>query len=185
MALINRHLMVNPSFTAVHCTHTAEADLDDFLAAGGNVCICPLTEANLGDGLANVARIWRHEGRVCAGTDSNARISFLEELRWLEYGQRLARQTRGVCRDERGRVGAGLWSVATVNGARALGIKTGLIKAGMEADLMVVDLGAPSLAGATAENLLETLILGAADHVVRGVCVGGRWLDPADPSRST
>ncbi|TVQ52476.1 MAG: formimidoylglutamate deiminase, partial [Phycisphaerales bacterium] len=117
MALVNDHLEVSPLFTAVHATHTNEADMEAFLDAGGNVCLCPLTEANLGDGLANVPWILKHGGHLALGSDSNARISMLEEARWMEYGQRLAHQMRGVCRDDNGAIATTLMSAMTVHGA--------------------------------------------------------------------
>lgn len=175
MGLLNANLSINPMFTAVHCTHTAAADMDDFLDAGGNVCICPLTEANLGDGLANVSRIIKQDGHVCLGTDSNARICFAEEMRWLEYGQRLASQTRGVCVDEAGRNADVLLRMATANGARSLGIKAGVIKPGCAADLCVLDLNAPSLAGWTDESLLGSFVFGTGNEAIAATCVGGRW----------
>lgn len=175
MALLNAHLSINPMFTAVHCTHTAAADMDDFLDAGGNVCICPLTEANLGDGLANVSRIFKQDGHICLGTDSNARICFAEEMRWLEYNQRLANQTRGVCVDEAGRSAEALLNIATVNGARSLGIKAGAIKPGYLADFCVLDLNAPSLEGWTEDSLLGSLIFGAGNSAIKATCVGGKW----------
>jgi formimidoylglutamate deiminase len=179
MALVNERVDVGPTLTCVHCTHTAGADMDDYLERGGTVCICPLTEANLGDGLANVPSIRRGAGRISLGTDSNARIGFLEEMRWLEYGQRLATRSRGVCRDEAGRVGPVLLAMATRNGARALGLRAGMIRPGHLADFVAVDLGASSLGGYDEGTLIDALILGGADQAVAGVCVGGRWLGSA------
>jgi formimidoylglutamate deiminase len=175
MALLNEHLAINPHFTAVHCTHAAAADMDDFLNAGGNVCICPLTEANLGDGLANISRILKHDGHICLGTDSNSRINMTEEMRLLEYGQRLVGQTRGVCLDEHGRTAETLFHMATANGARALGIKAGAIKVGYLADLCVLDLDAPSLAGWTEQTLLSSFIYGTGNEAISATCVGGQW----------
>jgi len=105
-------------FTAVHCTHTSPADMQDFVAAGGNVLVCPLTEGNLGethpsftpvspqfhpgftpiqphlgDGIADLSHCG---GRISVGSDCNARIDMLEELRWLEYAQRLEHIQRGA-----------------------------------------------------------------------------------------
>ena len=60
----------------------------EFLARGGRVCVCPLTEANLGDGIPDLSAPHTAGGRLSLGTDSNARISAIEEMRWLEYGQR-------------------------------------------------------------------------------------------------
>jgi len=176
MALLNESLNISPLFTAVHCTHTANADLDAFIEAGGNVCVCPLTEANLGDGLANVQRIIGGGGAICLGSDSNARISMTEEMRWLEYGQRLATQSRGVCRNEAGDTAAKLWDMATINGARSLGLHAGAIEKGNHADFAVIDLEAPSLAGWDDESLLAALVLGTGNEAIDRVCVGGRWI---------
>jgi formiminoglutamate deiminase len=186
-ALLRARLRLNPAFTAVHCTHTAEADLDELIEAGASICLCPLTEANLGDGFANVPRMLRRGGRLCLGTDSNSRISMLEEMRLLEYGQRLAAQRLGVCRDEEGHVAPALWRAATVNGARALGLQAGRIRTGDLADLVAIDLGAPCLAGWSPETLLASLVFGAGEDAVAGVCVGGRWtpgIGGAGPARA-
>src|SRR5579864_5343875 len=131
--------------TAVHCTHTAPEDMERFLHAGGTVCVCPLTEANLGDGLADLTICHRWGGRISLGTDSNARISMLEEMRWLEYGQRLRAESRGLLRDSAGEVATSLLRAATVGGARALGLPCGEIAAGCWADLAAIDLDHPAL----------------------------------------
>jgi formimidoylglutamate deiminase len=175
LALVNRHLAVGPTFTAVHLTHSAAADLDDYFGAGGNACICPLTEANLADGLPNLRWMLREGGRICLGTDSNARIGFTEEMRWLEYGQRLAGQERGVCRDGAGDVAPRLLQFATVNGARSLGLRSGAIRPGGPADLAAIDLDHPALAGWCPDSLLAAWILGTGNEAVAEVCVGGRW----------
>ncbi len=162
--------------TAVHCTHTAPDDLARFTAAGGRVCVCPLTEANLGDGLAPLAALGEAaRDRLCLGTDSNARISMVEEARWLEYGQRLAGERRGALTDAAGRVAPVLLAAATRGGAGSLGIAAGEIAPGRWADLVAVDLDHPALAGAGADELLAAFLLGAGDEAVAASCVGGRW----------
>lgn len=175
MALLNEHLAIDPKFTAIHCTHTAGADLDDFLNAGGNVGICPMSEANLGDGLANVPAMLRRGGHICIGTDANTRLSMTEELRWLEYGQRLAHQKRGVCVDSDGRVAEQLLEMGTVNGARSLGLRAGAIKPGLVADFIAIDLRTPTLAGFDPSSLLTAFILGTGNEAIARVCVGGHW----------
>ncbi|MBV8199007.1 MAG: formimidoylglutamate deiminase [Acidobacteria bacterium] len=161
--------------TAVHCTHTAPEDLERFLEAGGTLCVCPLTEANLGDGLADLTIAHRRGDRISLGTDSNARISLLEEMRWLEYGQRLRAESRGLLRDAAGAVAPNLLRAATVGGARALGLPCGEVAAGCWADLVAVDLDHPALAGWEPETLLETLIFGAGDEAIVATAVGGEW----------
>jgi formimidoylglutamate deiminase len=184
MALLVERMEVSERFTAVHCTHTAPRDMERFLAAGGNVCICPLTEANLGDGIADLPAILARGGRVSLGTDSNARISMLEEMRWLEYAQRLRLERRGVCVDGEGDVARVLLAAATANGARALGLDAGRIAAGALADFVVVDLDAPALRGASDDDLLATLVFGAGDETLAEVCVGGCWVATRWPRQS-
>ncbi len=103
--------------TAVHCTHTSPPDMSALLARGWRVCICPVTEANLGDGLPDLSALHETGGRISLGTDSNARISMLEEMRWLEYGQRLRREVRGALTDVDGGVAATVLAAATSGGA--------------------------------------------------------------------
>lgn len=167
--------------TAVHCTHTDPADMERFAAAGGTVCLCPLTEGNLGDGIADVRGIRQSGARLAIGTDSNARLSPIEEMRWMEYGQRLATQSRGLLRDEQGEVGRVLLHAATEGGASALGVESGRIAPGAWADFAAIDLGSPLLDGWTPETLLDSLIFGATEAVVAATCVGGRWEET--PSR--
>src|SRR5262245_2935028 len=131
MALVNANLQVNPMFTAVHCTHTAAADMEEYLSKGGNVCINPLTEGNLGDGIPAVGRILRKGGHICLGSDSNTRLCWTEEMRWLEYGQRLTTLQRGICADEEGCVAPKLFEMTTANGARSLAVKAGRIQPGL------------------------------------------------------
>ena len=161
--------------TAVHCTHTAPEDMERFLEAGGTACLCPLTEANLGDGLPDLAVIQRREDRLSLGTDSNARISLLEEMRWLEYGQRLRAESRGMLRDDGGAVARTLLRAATAGGARALGLPCGELAPGCWADLVAVDLAHPALLGWEPETLLEALVFGCGNEAIVASAVGGVW----------
>lgn len=178
MQLLCDRLAIDDRFTAVHCTHTDPGDLARFARAGANVCICPLTEANLADGVADIPSVRAAGGALCIGTDSNARISFTEELRWLEYVQRLSRQRRGVVVDEAGSVARALMEIGAAGGARALGVDAGAIQPGGLADLAAVDLNHPSLRGFDPDSLLDSLLLGGADSAIDEVCVGGRWRRP-------
>ena len=176
MELLLDRLDVGREFTAVHCTHTHADDMAGFIERRANVCICPLTEANLGDGLSDAAKMWATGGYICLGSDSNFRIDFNEEMRLLEYGQRLKYERRGILKSDSGDVAAGLWQTATLNGARSLGLRAGAIAEDRLADLIAVDLDAPSLKGYTPQTLLASLVFGCDSRVVRRVCVGGRWI---------
>ncbi len=175
MDLLLEALGTATDVTAVHCTHTSPEDMERFIAGGGTACICPLTEANLGDGIADLPFLHERGGAVCLGSDSNARISPLEEMRWLEYAQRLSTQSRGVLWDEGGQVARPLLHAATTAGAEALGVDAGRITPGAWADLVAIDLTAPTLEGWEPETLLESLVFGAAEEAIAATCVGGEW----------
>ncbi len=175
MQLLNERLDIGGHFTAVHCTHTHPDDMARFLARGGRVCACPLTEANLGDGIPDLYPVQVLHGSLSLGTDSNARIGFFEEMRWLEYGQRLRNERRGLLADRAGEMARVLLEAATDGGAGALGVPAGSIQAGMWADFAVIDLGHPALAGYGVESLLDSIVFGAGAEVICGTAVGGRW----------
>ncbi|HEY0554909.1 MAG TPA: formimidoylglutamate deiminase [Thermoanaerobaculia bacterium] len=181
MALLLETLGTATDLTAVHCTHTDPEEMDRFLSAGGTVCLCPLTEGNLGDGIAAVPRLPPQRRSLCLGSDSNARISSIEEMRWLEYVQRLATESRGVLRDREGDVARVLLEAATTGGAKALGVEAGRIEAGLWADFAAIDLDSPLIAGWTPERLLESVIFGATEEVVAATCVGGEWEEHRGP----
>ncbi len=183
MQLVLDALPAATGFTAIHCTHTPTEDMERFLSAGGTVCMCPLTEANLGDGVPDLSPS-RRRGGLSLGTDSNARISLLEEMRWLEYGQRLRAEGRGILRDGDGLVARTLWRAATIGGARALGLPCGELEPGCWADLVAVDLGHPALSGWEPETLLETLVFGGGDEVIAATAVGGVWQEKDGEARA-
>lgn len=177
LRLVLDELEPDRRFTCVHGTHAGERELSELRAAGGTLCVCPLTEANLGDGICALEPL-REPGAeepLALGTDSNARLSMLEEMRWLEYAQRLRREERGVLCDSEGRVAERLLRAATAGGARALDLEAGALRPGAWADLVLVDLDAPALAGCDDEALAAALVLGAGEEALAGVAVGGRW----------
>jgi formimidoylglutamate deiminase len=175
MRLLCDELGAGGNFTAVHCTHTSPADMTAFLTLGGRVCVCPLTEANLGDGIPDLSAPHAVGGRLSLGTDSNARISAIEEMRWLEYGQRLRGELRGALIAPGGEVAATTLDAATSGGAAALGVGTGRIAPGEWADLAAVDLSVSCLAGVPAAGLLDAIVFGAGNGVIAGTFVGGKW----------
>lgn len=173
------HAPVTPQTTAVHCTHTAPADLAEFARRGGAVCICPITEANLGDGICDVSTILDAGGAICIGSDSNVRIDAFEELRWLELVQRLAREQRGVLLDDHQANAPRLLRAATFDAAAALGLDAGKLEPGALADVLEIDLSHPQLAGLTSETFAAGLIHGAGRAVIREAVVAGRRVSAA------
>ena len=164
--------------SAVHCTHSREDELTKLISTGAGVCICPLTEASLGDGI--FLSLEPTEGEVSIGTDCNARIDMFEEMRWLEYTQRLKRGQRGVFAsvvpDRKGTLSKYLFDCATVVGARHLQVDTGTIEKGKWADFALLDLKASSLRGAPVDEVMGSCIFGgSAEGLIVNSCVGGRW----------
>ncbi len=184
MRMVLEDLAPGPDFTAVHCTHTSVEDLADFARSGATACLCPSTEGNLGDGIAELPVIRAANGAIAVGTDLNSRFCPREELRWMEYVQRVARRKRGVIVDERGETGPALLRIGTVGGARSLGLDAGEIRPGAWADLCAVDLDHPSLAGATERELASAIVFGSGPEAILGTWVGGRWRARRGASRS-
>ena len=176
MRLLLDHGVIDDRTTAVHCTHSTPEDLRDFAEAGGTVCLCPNTEGNLGDGIPDLATMRAAGIPIAIGTDLNSRLSPTEDLRWIEYVQRIHRQMRGAVIDDHARLGGGLLEIGTVNGARSLGLDTGEIAPGCLADFAAIDLGHRTLTGVSPAVILEAIITGTGPEAMAGTCVGGRWL---------
>jgi formimidoylglutamate deiminase len=169
--------LLRAGFTAVHAIHVQAEDVARLARAGAAVCACPSTERNLGDGVVPADAYARAGVPLCLGTDSQASVDMLDEARQLEGHLRLARLRRAVLDPGTGRVDGlarRLLEAATVQGARSLGLAVGELAPGAPADCFTVDLEEPSLAGASREALLASLLVGGARARVREVWVGGR-----------
>ena len=169
--------LLTPHWCVIHATHATPEELEGLAAAGAAVCVSISTEANLGDGFFDAARFLNKDGRLCVGSDSQSTVSPAEELRWLEYQQRLRKRRRGVlAAKSESHVGTRLWRDAALNGARALGQAVGRIAVGCRADWLVLDAEHPSMAGACADTALDCLLFAGADKAIRDVMVGGQWV---------
>ena len=145
------------------------------LAATGAVAgLCPITESSLGDGIFN-GTIWAGAGgRYGFGSDSNIRISLTEELRTLEYSQRLRDRARAVLAVPGRSTGRVIYDAGLDGGATAAGRNTGAIRPGLWADLAAVDLDNPVMAGRRGDQMLDSLIFAGQDGLVRDVWSAGR-----------
>lgn len=167
---------VGPRWCLVHATHLDDAERDGLARSGAVAGLCPTTEANLGDGLFPLAPYLAAGGELGIGSDSNVSISPAEELRWLEYGQRLVTQRRAVAALEPGAsAGETLYARAARGGARACGLSSGALTVGARADLVVLDDRRPPLAGAPPGELIDRYVFAAGRAAVRHVMVRGRW----------
>ena len=182
-----QHLMdiapVDGRWCLIHATHM-EPDETEALARSGAVAgLCPLTEANLGDGTFDAVRFTAAGGRWGVGSDSHIQVGLADELRQLEYSQRLAHRARNVLAQGGGSTGRALFDTALAGGAQALGTRPAAIAPGAPADLVALDAGSPALAGRAGDALLDAWIFTGAkavDHVWsagRPVVIDGRHVD--------
>lgn len=154
--------------TCVHCTFTSANQMSVYAQRGTNICVCPLTEGYLGDGIPNIV----DNNTICLGTDCNNRICMLEEMRWLAYCQHMKRNSRRVC----GLNARKLLRIATENGARSLGLKesVGRFEVGMEMDFVGFDLLSHRIKSIPADEMLDAIVFGAGNDEICMTAVGGR-----------
>lgn len=170
------HAPVDRRWCLVHATHVSEDEVARVAASGAVVGLCPTTEANLGDGVFPAAAYLGTGGCFGIGSDSHVSVSPIEELRTLEYGQRLVREGRAVLgTPQRPSVGASLYVNAVHGGARALREDAGELALGKRADLVVLDPEVPALIHKPADLLLDALVFAGNVNPVRDVMVAGRW----------
>jgi len=168
---------VDARWCLVHATHLNDAEVAAIARSGAVAGLCPTTEANLGDGLFPLRAFIDAGGRFGIGSDSHVSQSPVEELRWLEYGQRLLHQRRNVAFVPQQRdVGQYLWQAALRGGAQAAGRKVGALDVGLRADLLVLDDSHPNLADVRDQEVLGRFLFCGNDNLVRDVLCGGRWV---------
>ncbi|MFC5435351.1 formimidoylglutamate deiminase [Rhodanobacter umsongensis] len=171
------HADVDARWCLVHATHLTGAETLQLARSGAVAGLCPTTEANLGDGLFPLAEYLDAGGALGIGSDSHISISPVEELRWLEYGQRLTSGHRNIAARGQGTsVGETLWSAALRGGAQAARLPLGDLRAGARADLIVLDENSPLLAARDARSVLDSFLFAGNTPLVRDVMCGGEWV---------
>lgn len=178
---LDRLGLLSERVTVVHATHATEHELDLLGRRGATVCACPTTERNLGDGFLPARALVRRDVPICLGTDSHAQVDPWDEMRLVEYHERLRERKRNVLaefarsdgetgRSETARV---VWPMGGRHGARALGRTPCRLEPGDRANFLALDLTDPALAGTSAHSLRSDLVFSANPGVVRDVFVGG------------
>ncbi len=170
---------VGPGWCLIHATQMEPGETLRIAATGAVAGLCPVTEANLGDGIFDGIRYLEAGGAWGVGTDSNVRIDLPEELRAFEYSQRLRERARAALAAPGGSTGRALWDGAVAGGAQAAGRGRGGIAAGEWADLLAPDLSAPDLEGRAGDDILDSLVFarGGVDRLWsagRQIVAGGR-----------
>lgn len=170
------HAEVDARWNLVHATQASRPELEAVQRCGASIVLCPSTEANLGDGIFDLPHWLALGGRWSIGSDSHVTRDWMEELRLLEYAQRLVLKQRNVAA-RWGRQEATapvLFQAALDGGAAAAGVPLGGLAAGERADFCVVDPRSPALAGVPPEHVLSALVFSSPGTRMQRVCVGGR-----------
>ena len=160
----------------IHCTQMQPHETSGLAASGAVAGLCPITEASLGDGVFDGVSWFDADGMIAIGSDSNIRISLSEELRNLEYTQRLRDGSRSAMATSTASTGRHILDAMTTGGAQAAGRHTGQIASGYWADLMALDTQSVTLAGRTKDQLIDSFIFAGDDHLIRDVWSAGRHL---------
>lgn len=184
VALLADEGILSERFTGVHAVHISEDEARSIGRARAFVCACPTTERNLGDGVVPAAMLFDAGARIALGTDSHAQIDLLEDARELEYHLRLQKLERNVLaphsqppRQAMDALAGRLFECATLSGAESIGAHgCGVLAPGRQADFFTVALDDPSIAGASPDDLLSSIVFSLARTAVREVFVGGKQL---------
>lgn len=168
---------VDHRWCAIHATHMTSQETEMLARSGAVAGLCPATEANLGDGIFPASDFLGLGGAFGIGTDSHVATSVAEELRLLEYGQRLRDRRRNRLASGPGAsVGRTMFDAALLGGARAAGLVSPGIRVGGRADLVVLDGENPFIGTASGDRVLDRWLFATGARVVRDVMASGQWV---------
>ncbi|HTZ71013.1 MAG TPA: formimidoylglutamate deiminase [Acetobacteraceae bacterium] len=169
------NVAVDHRWCLVHATHAEPDEITRAARAGAVIGLCPTTEADLGDGIFRFGDLAAACGSFGIGSDSNVVLDAFQELRLLEYGQRLRVERRNLAAAGEGHTGRALWQQAALGGAQACSRKIGRLAPGYRADFVVIE---PTFetADAAADFVLDAAIFAAVRAPARHVMVGGAWI---------
>lgn len=174
MAWLLDNYEVNARWCLIHSTHLDDAETERLAKSGAVAGLCPTTEANLGDGIFPAEAFLRMGGMFGVGSDSQVCLSPWQELRQMEYAQRLLGRKRNVlCSDRFPSVGGTLYRHAASGGARAIGIRSGVIAPGYRADLIAISADDPLLADKRQDQILDALTFSLSPNI-QDVFVAGQ-----------
>ena len=175
VAWLLENLAVDARWCLVHATHIDADETVALAKSGAVVCLCPSTEANLGDGLFPLRDFLAQGGRIAIGSDSQVSINPFEELRWLEYGQRLVHRARNIASLQHSHVGRELFDRVVAGGARAGALAGGGLTLGGAADFVSLCADDPMLLGHDDDALLDALVFSGYRLPIDRVMVDGEW----------
>ena len=168
---------LDKNWCLIHATHIDEQERQGIIASKAIAGICPTTEANLGDGIFPTDEFLLENGTFAIGSDSHISVNPIEELRWLEYAQRLSKQKRALlANNEQKSVGLNLWQKAAAGGAQSTNSNTGALAINKQADLLVLDDSQLRLFAHDDKHLLDSIIFASQRNPILDVMVNGQWV---------
>ncbi len=170
------HMDLNARWCLIHCTQMQPQETERLARTGAVAGLCPLTESSLGDGIFDAVRWMAANGAIAVGSDSNIRIAVSEELRTLDYSQRLRDGTRAALASPDQSTGRRLFEGILTGGAQATGRRTGRLEVGYWADMLALDTSSDHLWGRTGDTALDAWIFAGDDRLVRDVWSAGRHM---------
>jgi len=176
VAWLMEHFEIDDQWCLIHATHLDDVEKKQLAISGATAGLCPTTEANLGDGLFDIEPALKYGGRFGIGSDSQISVSVTEELRWLEYGQRLSLRQRNVIADHNkygGHCGRFLYQKAISGGSAACGLPVEGLEIGARANFIVLDKDHPRMTASSNDALLDSWIFSAGDAAISAVYVNG------------
>ncbi|WP_440877544.1 formimidoylglutamate deiminase [Thalassotalea sp. PLHSN55] len=173
---LHNHVELDKHWCLIHATHINEQERQAIAKTQAVAGICPTTEANLGDGIFPTTEFLQDQGVIAIGSDSHISVNPIEELRWLEYSQRLIRQQRAVlANNEQASVGLNLWTKAALGGAQSTSANVGELAVGKQADLLVLDNTKTALFAKEDKFVIDSLVFASQSNHVQDVMVNGQW----------
>lgn len=173
--LLDNHA-VDSRWCLIHATQMTSEETVAIAKSGATIGLCPITESSLGDGIFNARKYLSAGGAFSIGSDSNVRISLAEELRTLEYSQRLKHRERAVLATDDKSCGHVLLQGVAKGGASACGRNSGEIAIGKMADLFALDGDAPDLTSKQGDMLLDSFIFSGSSNMITDVWSAGRHM---------
>lgn len=168
---------IGPNHSFIHATHVDTNELDKLAHSGSNVILCPSTEGSLGDGFFPLRDYLLKQGTFSIGTDSHVGLSIFEELRWLDYQQRLHLQSRNVlCHKPLESSGDILFKKCISGGRQSLGIKNKPFSIGSTLDGLSIDMNHPTMFNRDSKYWLSSIIYTGNNHAISGVMRNGKWV---------
>lgn len=171
------NIEVDEHWCFIHATHIDDNECEEMVAKKVIAGICPTTEANLGDGIFPTTEFMAQNGTIAIGSDSHISVNPVEELRWLEYAQRLIKQQRAIlANNQQASVGLNLWQQAAQGGAQSTNANTGILAVGKQADLLVLSAEQSHVFAHSDQHLMDSFVFASQQNSIQDVMVNGDWV---------